>query len=210
MLREAMLTLTLLPGWISPHDLQQQLVKPATPVNRTFRDGIDGPVQPGQIVSVASLAGLHDVAPTLEPGTWVMYDVERWSFTPAEERAAPYRSMRRFVTAARGYGMVAVLAPGHAFRERAARRDADMFVAQVQAITDPERYRDAVCRLARRFDGPLYAELTANGRPGHRARDLYRQWRAGRRCTRLFALWSPPPVTARNVRTANRFLSMLP
>jgi hypothetical protein len=117
--------------------LQRQLIEPATPVNRTFRgEQLDGPVQPGQIVSVASIDQAPETSLTLEPRTWVMYDIERWSFTPVEEQNRPYRSMRRFVAAVRGYGMVAVLAPGRAFRARGARQDVDVFLAQ-QAITAP-------------------------------------------------------------------------
>jgi hypothetical protein len=118
-----------------------------------------------------------------------MYDLERWGFSPPSEQAAPFRSMRRFVTAARGYGLVAILAPGGIYRDRAANLDADAFLAQVQNITDPARYQATVCDIAERFDGPVIAELAANGKPGHHARGLLRQWRAGKACTSRFALW---------------------
>ena len=197
--------------WISPRELQQQLLEPVTPINRVFREEqMDGPVEPGHIVSVPSLAKFEEVAPTLAPGTWVIYDIERWAYTPPEEQAQPYLSMRRFVTAARGYGFVAVLAPSRAFQLRGARRDADVFLAQVQAIEDPALYRARVCKLKRLFGGPLFAELTANGQPGHTARALYRQWEAGRRCTRHFALWGGHHLTPENVATANRLLAMVP
>jgi hypothetical protein len=123
-----------------------------------------------------------------------MYDLERWGFSPASEQAAPFRSMRQFVTIARGDGLVPILAPGAIYRHRAANLDADAFLAQVQNIMDPVRYRATVCDITRRFDGPVYAELTANG---HTARGMFRQWRAGKACTSRFALWakdSPQPL----------------
>jgi hypothetical protein len=184
------------PDWVAPHTLATQVAHPdITSVNRTFRTNgsgapIDGPVRRGQIVSVASLDGLHTVAPTLEPGTWVMYDIERWKHTPKAEQAEPFRSMGRFVSAARSYGFVAVLAPaGRDWRERGARREADVFLAQVQKITDPATYRKRLCEIVRRFRGPVYGELSANGRPGHGTPGLVRLWRAGRSCTSKFALW---------------------
>jgi hypothetical protein len=184
-----------LAAWVAPHTLASQLGLRS--INRTFRvndagEPLDGPVVPRQIVSVASLAGLHAVAPSLEPGTWVMYDIElgpSWTHTPPEEKARPYRSMRWFVNAARGYGFVAVLAPGRAYMERGAKRDADAFVAQVQGIRDPVKYRRAVCAVVAEFDGPVYAELSANGKPSNDADGLMRKYRAGRACTRRFALW---------------------
>jgi hypothetical protein len=184
------------PDWVAPHALASQLAhRDITSINRTFRtDGsgapLDGRVRRGQIVSVASLNGLHTVAPSLEPGTWVMYDIERWKHTPKAEQAEPFKSMGLFVSAARSYGLVAVLAPaGKDWRERGARRNADVFLAQVQKITDPATYRRRLCEIVRRFRGPVYGELSANGRPGHDTDGLVRQWRAGRSCTSRFALW---------------------
>lgn len=199
------------PSWVAPHALVVQLERTDfVSVNRTFRrDGtggtLDGPIEPGQIVAFASLDALRTVAPTLAPGTWVMYDLERWGFSPEIEQAAPFRSMRRFVTAARGYGLVAVLAPSGLYRDRAANLDADVFLAQVQNILDPVKYRAKVCDIAERFRGPVYAELTANGKPGHDARGLLRQWRAGKACTSRFALWGKDsPAT---LAVAQDFLS---
>jgi hypothetical protein len=195
------------PAWVAPHALAKRLEhRNITSVNRTFRtDGsgapLDGRIRRGQIVSVASLDGLHTVAPTLEPGTWVMYDIERWAHTPKSEQATPFRSMGRFVTAARSYGFVAVLAPaGKEWMDRGANRDADVYVAQVQKITDPATYRRRLCQIVRRFRGPVYGELSANGRPGHGTDGLLRQWRAGRSCTSKFALWG------RDVDVLRRFL----
>jgi hypothetical protein len=191
------------PPWATPHALVVQLEgADFASVNRTFRRNgtggpIDGPIEPGQIVGFASLEALRETAPTLAPGTRVMYDLERWGFSPLSEQAAPFRSMRHFVAAARGYGLVPILAPGGFYRDRAANLDADVFLAQVQNIMDPARYRAKVCDIAERFDGPVIAELAANGKPGHNARGLFRQWRAGKACTSRFALWgkdAPGPL----------------
>jgi hypothetical protein len=191
------------PPWATPHALVVQLEgADFASVNRTFRRNgtggpIDGPIQPGQIVGFASLETLRATGPTLAPGTRVMYDLERWGFSPLREQAAPFRSMRQFVSAARSFGLVPVLAPGGFYRDRAANLDADAFLAQVQNIMDPARYRAKVCEIAEGFDGPVIAELAANGKPGHTARGLYRQWRAGKACTSRFALWgkdAPAPL----------------
>ena len=191
------------PPWATPHVLVVQLEgADFASVNRSFRRNaaggpIDGPIQPGQIVGFASLGALGDIGPSLAPGTRVMYDLERWGFSPLNEQAAPFRSMRQFVAAARGYGLVPILAPGGFYRDRAANLDADAFLAQVQNIMDPSRYRAKVCEIAERFDGPVIAELAANGKPGHNARGLFRQWRAGKACTSRFALWgkdAPAPL----------------
>jgi hypothetical protein len=124
-----------------------------------------------------------------------MYDIEAWQYTPPAEQAAPFRSMRWFVAAARGYGFVAVLAPaGALWRDRGAYRDADVYLAQVQNILDPARYRAKVCMIVERFGGPVYAELSANNRPGHDATGLMRQWRAGQACTSRFAVWGWDPA----------------
>ena len=200
------------PPWVTPHALVVQLEgADFVSVNRTFRrngagEPLDGPLESGQIVGFASLDGLTTAAPTLAPGTRVMYDLERWGFSPESEQAAPFRSMRHFVTTARGYGFIAILAPGGFYRDRAANLDADAFLAQVQNIIDPARYREKVCDIAERFRGPVYAELTANGRPGHDATGLLRQWRAGKACTSRFALWGKDSAASLDV--AQEFLTL--
>lgn len=202
--------LTVESKWIAPQVLASRLWRfDVRSVNRTYRtDGsgapLDGPIERGQIVSFVSLDGLHSIAPSLIRGTWVMYDIERWSHTPKSEQAKPFRSMQRFVDAARSYGFVAVLAPGREWRDRGANQEADVFLAQVQKLLDPAKYRAKVCELARRFDGPLYAELTANGEPGHDVAGLMRQWRAGRLCTSRFALWGKTDPS--NVGILRQFL----
>lgn len=198
-----------MPAWISPHALASQVPYEMSSVNRTFRLTWDGDIQPGQVVSVASIAGLDEVAPNLTPGAWVMYDIERWEFTPLAEQAQPYRAMRSFVRRARAYGFRAILAPGWEFRKRGARRDADAFVAQVQRVEDPAKYRAEVCRLAADFDGPLYAELAANGKPGHDATGLYRQWRAGRACTQRFAVWAGDVPDAERIQAVTNFFGLV-
>ena len=200
------------PPWATPHALVVQLEgADFVSVNRTFRRNVvggplDGPIEPGQIVGFASLDGLIAAAPTLAPGTRVMYDLERWGFSPESEQAEPFRSMRRFVTTARGYGFIAILAPGGFYRDRAANLDADAFLAQVQNIMDPARYWEKVCDISERFRGPVYAELTANGRPGHDATGLMRQWRAGKACTSRFALWGKD--SAASLAVAQEFLTL--
>jgi hypothetical protein len=201
------------PPWTTPHALVVQLKEADfVSVNRTFRrngvgEQLDGPLVPRQIVGFASLDALRTAAPTLAPGTRVMYDLERWGFSPEIEQEAPFRSMRQFVTIARRYGLIAILAPGGFYRDRAANLDADVFLAQVQNIMDPVQYRAKVCDIAERFDGPVYAELSANGEPGHGVRGLFRQWRAGKACTSRFALWGKDSPTT--VAVAQDFLSLV-
>jgi hypothetical protein len=196
-------------GWFAPRCAAGRLKHPLREVNRTFRFNedcmpTDGPIQPGQIVSVASLQGLQDVAPSLEAGTWVMYDIEGWAFTPTEEKDAPQASMRRFVTLAREMGFRAMLAPAAKWRDRAARLPADAFLAQVQNIVDPEQYGAKVCELNHRFTGRyFYAELTARHLSAQR---MLLQYEAGRACAGGFALWGSRPE---HISVLNKFLTQV-
>jgi len=181
--------------WRSPSELAVKLGAGVVQVNRTFRfdeetgASLDGPIVAGQIVAFGSIEGLREIGPTLEPGTWVMYDLEHWRYSTEAEIAEPYLAMRRFVDEARALGLFAILAPGRSFRDRAANRDADAFHAQVQAIMDPDKYRETVCEIAAAFDGPVVAQISANNREGHTVEGLLRQYRAGLACTDRFALW---------------------
>ena len=179
--------------WRSP--VQLQLGDPVVYINRSFRmddfgQPADGPVLPGQIVSFGSVVGLRDLGPSLETGTWVMFDLERWPHTTDWEQTHPLRAMRRFVREAHRMGFRAILAPSGHFRDRAMGLRADAFHAQVQHQHDPANYRAKVCAITRAFDGPVIAQLTANlSHPGHSVEELMRQYRAGLTCTDRFAMW---------------------
>jgi hypothetical protein len=179
--------------WRSPVTLATRIKTPVIGINRTFRvdeegNPLDGPVLPGQVVGFGSIEGLREVGPTLTPGTWVMYDPEEWRFTMRWELVHPYRSMRWFVAEARAMGLLAILAPGAKFRDRAARLDADAFHAQVQKLY-PDVYRSTLCAITRKFDGPVIAQVSSNTRVGSTVEGMLRQYRAGRVCTDQFAVW---------------------
>jgi hypothetical protein len=182
-----------------------------TTTNRTFRDPEDGGWRPEQVLQFASLTALKAeiAAGTIPAGTTVMYDLEAWMFSPADELARPYRSMRRFVMAARADHLVAALAPGGALRDRAARLDCDLFMAQIQNVIDPASYRVAVRRIADRLHPgtQMIAQLSANDRGGHTTAGLYAQWRAARRYSDGFSLWYGNGENL--VQTASDFLALV-
>jgi hypothetical protein len=195
---------------ISPAALANALNHPSISraINRTFRV-TDGDVLPTHIRSYGSFAVFKDAVTTIPHGSTVMYDIEggTWQFTPDQEQANPYFYMGRFVDLAHEHGLKAILAPGIAYRDRAARIPTDIFIAQVQGILNPTLYGKTVCAIAQLQAGKVYAELTANGEEGHTARGLYRQYKAGLKCADGFALWGA--TDAANLAVASRFLSLV-
>lgn len=179
--------------------------------NRTFRDPEDGEWRPEQVLQFASLSALKAqiAAGTIPVGITVMYDLEAWIFSPADELARPYRSMRLFVLTARANHLRAALAPGGALRDRAARLDCDLFMAQIQNVIDPASYRIAVRRIADRLhpDTEMIAQLPANDRGGHTTAGPYAQWRAARRYSDGFSLWYGDGENL--VQTASDFLALV-
>jgi hypothetical protein len=49
---------------------------------------------------------------SIPSGSWVLYDIEKWPWTPLIEQQHPLRYMKRFTDLAHSYGLKVILAPG--------------------------------------------------------------------------------------------------
>jgi len=56
--------------------------------------------------------GFKAMASSIPRGSWVLYDIERWPWTPLIEQQHPLGYMKRFTDLAHRYGLKVILAPG--------------------------------------------------------------------------------------------------
>ena len=64
------------------------------------------------IVKGAYFPGFKAKAASIPAGSWVLYDIERWPWTPLIEQQHPLRYMKRFAYLAHAHGLKVILAPG--------------------------------------------------------------------------------------------------
>lgn len=175
----------------------------------TFR--APGVVPPaGYVWSYASLAEFRKAAPSIPPGSTVMYDLESWRFSPIPERHDPFRSMRRFASTAHAYGLKMGLCPSMRFlpegafhTDAALRVKADWFLIQLYIPGGTDLARQ-VHHIVRGFVGPVYFKLAAI--PSHDLGYLLRQWRTVRRWTPNFVVWGGRAREPASVADAVEFL----
>ena len=78
--------------------------------SRIWAVDLTNDLSPHEVVMVTSLAQFR--AAEIPAGTTVMYDLEHWEYTPAQEWEHPVAALRTFVNEAHARGLITVLAPG--------------------------------------------------------------------------------------------------
>jgi hypothetical protein len=117
-------------------------------IGRIFTSGIPSSWSPIQLVSLKSLSAIRKEMPSLGPEVrGVMYDYERWRFTPEQEQRNPAGYVKQAADLVHARGLLFLTAP------------AVNLVKGIEPMARPEQMDEIYLRLGIAADAARYADV---------------------------------------------------